>query len=139
MGHKTEEYCHSCSEAIYLFQGKWKTRILCAMREGPVRLGQLARAIPGASKKVLTENLRELQRAGLIVRQEYNEALRHVEYDFSKDVRQELHAMLDHLDAFGTSLRDTLRVRSGKPSSARLDGTPITVGEELPKRKRHLA
>jgi hypothetical protein len=35
-----------------LFQGKWKVQILCAMRSGPSRLGQLARIIPGASKKI---------------------------------------------------------------------------------------
>src|ERR1700678_3719044 len=33
-----------------LFQGKWKAQILCAMRSGPIRLGQLARVVPGASK-----------------------------------------------------------------------------------------
>jgi DNA-binding HxlR family transcriptional regulator len=34
-----------------LFQGKWKAQILCAIRSGPIRLGQLARIVPGASKK----------------------------------------------------------------------------------------
>jgi DNA-binding HxlR family transcriptional regulator len=34
-----------------LFQGKWKAQILCAMRSGPIRLSQLARIVPGASKK----------------------------------------------------------------------------------------
>ena len=31
------------------------------MKNGPVRLGQLTRIIPAASKKVLTENLREME------------------------------------------------------------------------------
>jgi hypothetical protein len=44
-----------------LFQGKWRVHILCAMRSGPVRLGQLARLIPGAPKKILTQNLRNLR------------------------------------------------------------------------------
>lgn len=35
-----------------LFQGKWKPQILCAMRSGPIPLGQLARIVPGASKKI---------------------------------------------------------------------------------------
>jgi hypothetical protein len=32
---------------VVLFQSKWRVQILCALRSGPVRLGQLARlALP---------------------------------------------------------------------------------------------
>lgn len=42
-----------------------KLHILCAIRNEPVRLGQLTRELPTASKKLLTENLRELHKLGL--------------------------------------------------------------------------
>lgn len=100
MGHTSENYCRSCTETVHLFQGKWKMHILCAIRTGPVRLGRLTRELPSASKKVLTENLRELEHAGLIVRRDFGEAVRHVEYDFAEGLRSEMQAMLDHLASF---------------------------------------
>jgi DNA-binding HxlR family transcriptional regulator len=39
-----------------LFQGKWKAKIPCAMRSGTIRLGQLARIVPGASKECSLRN-----------------------------------------------------------------------------------
>lgn len=55
-------YAHSASgAAAVLLQGKWRVEILCAMRSGPVRVGQLSRLIPGASKKMLAQNLRRLE------------------------------------------------------------------------------
>ena len=56
------------SHAIEQLRGKWKLRILWKMRTGPVRLGKLSRELYPASKKVLTESLRQLQSSGLIVR-----------------------------------------------------------------------
>jgi DNA-binding HxlR family transcriptional regulator len=106
MGHTSENYCRSCTETIRLLQGKWKIHILCAIREGPVRLGQLTREMPTASKKVLTENLRELERAGLIVRRDFGEVLRHVEYDFAKGFKPEMQSLLDHLASFSPAVKE---------------------------------
>ncbi len=45
-------YIHNASRsASVLFQGKWKLEILCAMRAGPVRVGQLSRLPPGNFKE----------------------------------------------------------------------------------------
>ncbi len=63
--------------AEVLFQGKWKLQILCAMRSGPVRLGQLARIVPGASKKMLTQNLRQLEADGIVVRKDMSDLVLH--------------------------------------------------------------
>ena len=104
MGYTVEEYCRSCTDTVHLVQGKWKMHIVCAIRFRPVRLGQLARELPTASKKVLTENLRELEDAGLIVRRDLGGSVPHVEYDFKDEVRPALHSMLDHLADFGSSL-----------------------------------
>jgi DNA-binding HxlR family transcriptional regulator len=45
MGHISGDYCRSCTETIHIVQGKWKINILCSMRSGPVRLGQLRREL----------------------------------------------------------------------------------------------
>lgn len=49
--------------------GKWRTRILWHLRSGPCRFAALQRAI-GASTKVLAQNLKALEEAGLITRTE---------------------------------------------------------------------
>jgi len=68
---------HSSFTTETLFQGKWKVRILCAMRSGPIRLGQLARLIPHASKKVLTQSLRDLEASGIVLRRDLSDVVLH--------------------------------------------------------------
>jgi DNA-binding HxlR family transcriptional regulator len=77
-----------------LFQGKWKVEILCAMRSGPVRLGQLARLIPGASKKMLTQNLRKLEADGIVVRRDLSDLVLHIEYDLNAQTREMVNDLL---------------------------------------------
>jgi DNA-binding HxlR family transcriptional regulator len=101
MSHTSEDYCRSCTDTVHLVQGKWKMQILCSIRSGPVRLGQLRRELRTASKKVLTENLRELEESGLVVRRDLGGSVRHVEYDFREERRPQIQAMLDHLADFG--------------------------------------
>lgn len=84
-----------------LLQGKWKLQILSVMCSGPVRLGQLARLIPGASKKVLTQNLRKLEADGIVVRTDFSNVVLHVEYDLSPDLRDSVCRLLNELDAWG--------------------------------------
>jgi DNA-binding HxlR family transcriptional regulator len=69
--------------AIALIQGKWKVGILSRLRVGPARLSQLRRTFPLASKKMLTQHLRELERDGLIARRDLSGRVRHVEYFLS--------------------------------------------------------
>jgi DNA-binding HxlR family transcriptional regulator len=47
---------------------KWASLILKELGKGPHRHGELSRSIAGASKKMLTQTLRELERDGLITR-----------------------------------------------------------------------
>jgi DNA-binding HxlR family transcriptional regulator len=101
MSHTSEEYCRSCTDTVHLVQGKWKIHILCSIRSGPVRVGQLRRELRTASKKVLTENLRELEDAGLVVRRDLGGSVPHVEYDFHEEMRSQIQSMLDHLADFG--------------------------------------
>lgn len=101
MSHTSEDYCRSCTDTVHLVQGKWNMQILCSIRSGPVRLGQLRRELRTASKKVLTENLRELEESGLVVRRDLGGSVRHVEYDFREERRPQIQAMLDHLADFG--------------------------------------
>ena len=77
------EVC-SAQIAVNLIQGKWKTRILSRLQHGPVRLGELRRLFPQASKKMLTQHLREMERDGLVVRMNFSGRVLHVEYSLSE-------------------------------------------------------
>ena len=69
--------------AMALIQGKWKIVILSQLQHGPLRLSQLRRMIPDASKKMLTQHLREMEEDGLVVRSDLRAKMRHVEYSLS--------------------------------------------------------
>ena len=49
--------------------GKWTGSILWHLKDGPVRFNDLARMIGGASKKMITERLRQLEAQGLVRRE----------------------------------------------------------------------
>ena len=93
--------------------GKWKICILNKLRVRSYRFGELTREIPDISKKVLTEQLRDLEGAKLIIRTEYDETPRRVEYSIS-DLGRSLEVVLkaseawamEYQGAVNTHLRD---------------------------------
>ncbi|HBK45210.1 MAG TPA: transcriptional regulator [Xanthomonadaceae bacterium] len=62
---------------------KWTTLILIALGEGPLRFGQLHRALPDISKRMLTQSLRDLERDGLLTRHVFPTKPPSVEYRLS--------------------------------------------------------
>ncbi|WP_298462781.1 helix-turn-helix domain-containing protein [uncultured Mitsuokella sp.] len=81
-----------------VIRGKWKLSILCHLGNGDLRTGELRRKMPGISQKVLTEQLRELEAANVVIRKVYNEVPPRVEYSLSprgKSLRRILLAMSD--------------------------------------------
>jgi DNA-binding HxlR family transcriptional regulator len=71
---------------ISLLQGKWKLRILSQLQHGPMRLSQLRKLFPGASKKMLTQHLREMVEDGIVVRSDLSGRRRHVEYSLENSL-----------------------------------------------------
>lgn len=59
---------------------KWSAGVVAALAAGVRRPGQLERYIPGISTKILNERLRKLCTYALVMRTEYPERLRRVEY-----------------------------------------------------------
>jgi DNA-binding HxlR family transcriptional regulator len=75
--------------AVDKIGGRWKPIILFYLSNGNKRFGKLAAIVPMISKKVLSQQLKELADDGLIVRQQFDEVPLRVEYsltDFGKSV-----------------------------------------------------
>ncbi|CAJ1225965.1 MULTISPECIES: winged helix-turn-helix transcriptional regulator [Levilactobacillus] len=68
---------------IDVIGGKWKPVILCHLRHQTMRTGELSRAIPQISQKMLTQQLRELEHDGIITRQVFKQVPPKVEYALS--------------------------------------------------------
>jgi DNA-binding HxlR family transcriptional regulator len=67
-------------EVLARVAGKWSISILLAASRGPIRFTELERIIPGISRRMLTLNLRNLERDGLLVRTVYPTVPPKVEY-----------------------------------------------------------
>src|SRR3977135_1833132 len=63
-----------------VIDGKWKPMIVNALKAKPLRFGQLLRALPEASRKVATAQLRELELEGIISRTAFGNRWERVEY-----------------------------------------------------------
>lgn len=66
--------------ALAVMGGKWKPMILYHLQHGPRRFGELRRLVEGISEKVLIQQLRDLQAAGVLVRHDYREVPPRVDY-----------------------------------------------------------
>ncbi len=66
--------------AIGVIEGRWKPMLFQRLAEGPCGFGALHRALPGVSRKVLTEQLRQMECDDLVVRREIGDRLGSVHY-----------------------------------------------------------
>ncbi|WP_246333172.1 winged helix-turn-helix transcriptional regulator [Aureimonas mangrovi] len=66
--------------ALAVMGGKWKPLILYHLGYGPRRFGDLKRAVAGISEKVLIQQLRDLESAGVLVRHDHKEVPPRVDY-----------------------------------------------------------
>ena len=72
------------NQALELLHGKWKVHLLFFMARGIHRHSRLLDCLPGASKKVMIDTLRALERDGLVVRRVFAEVPVRVEYSLTK-------------------------------------------------------
>src|ERR1700733_1992411 len=73
-------------EALEVLEGRWKILILFHLFSAPVlRFSELRRAMPGISQKMLIQQLRDLEKDGVVHRKVYAEVPPKVEYMLTKD------------------------------------------------------
>ncbi len=73
--------------------GKWKGTILWHLKDGPVRFNELSRMLEGASKKMITQRLKELEAAGLLMRTVLSTKPFAVCYEITDEGRSTLHIL----------------------------------------------
>lgn len=88
------------SATLRLIGGKYKALILWHLVPGEKRYGALARLIPQATPKMLTQQLRELEADGLLSRTVYPVVPPHVEYALTP-FGQSLKPVLDLMYTWG--------------------------------------
>jgi DNA-binding HxlR family transcriptional regulator len=64
--------------------GKWKPIILGLLIDGRIRFGRLTIYLPTISRKMLSQELKDLENDGLILRHSFNEKPPRVEYELSE-------------------------------------------------------
>ena len=69
---------------LELIGGRWKAPILYYLSKGTRRFGRIDATIAGISRKVLTEQLKELEKDGLIFREYYKGVPPRVEYSLTE-------------------------------------------------------
>jgi DNA-binding HxlR family transcriptional regulator len=78
-------YVSPIDAAIEIIGGKYKVAILYYIRESVLRFGELRRKMPLATKRMLTKQLRELERDGMIDRKVFRQVPPRVDYSLTKE------------------------------------------------------
>ena len=106
----------SVRAALDVIGGKWKPVITWYLLEGTKRFGELRKCIPDATQKMLTQQLRELERDNIIRRKIYHEVPPKVEYSLTPYGRT-LRPITDLMCSWGkTHMR---RRPAGRPGNDR--------------------
>ena len=81
---------------LQIIGGRWKVLIIRELLLGIRRFGELQRALPGITQKMLTQQLREMEQDGIVHREVYPEIPPKVEYSLTylgESLQPILHAM----------------------------------------------
>ena len=94
-----------------VFGGKWKSRILCVLSDGPLRYSVLRGEMVNVTDAALASALKELTADGLIARHQYEEIPPRVEYDLTEKGRSVI-PVLQHICKWAGIVQKDLPVTS---------------------------
>ena len=96
-----------------LIDGKWKGVVLYHLFEGTLRFNEIRRRLPNVTQRMLTNQLRELEADGLIIRKIYAQVPPRVEYSLSTRGRT-LKPVIKALKAWGDAHLGVSPIAPGK-------------------------
>ncbi|CDZ69901.1 Transcriptional regulator, HxlR family [Neorhizobium galegae bv. orientalis] len=72
-------------DALRVLEGKWKIVIICQLfaAKGPLRFSELEKRVEGVNQKMLIQQLKELEKDGIVTRTVYPQVPPKVEYALS--------------------------------------------------------
>ena len=92
---------------VSLVGSKWKLLILRNLSARPWRFNELQKSLDGISQKVLTSNLRELERDRIIYRKDYHTNPPKVEYGLT-ETGEAPRSLLDKMAEFGAYYKSSV-------------------------------
>lgn len=104
----SDSYGQACpiAAALDVVGDRWTLLILRDLAHAPLRFSDLQDVNPRLSPNVLTQRLRDLERAGLVVRRELPRPARAAVYALADGVRDVLLPILNAVGRFGAYLAD---------------------------------
>src|ERR687891_178138 len=85
-GHGYQQYC-GLARALDVVGDRWTLLIVRELRPGPRRFTDLVDGLPGISRKLLSERLRELEQEGIITRRDLPPPAARQVYELTEDGR----------------------------------------------------
>ena len=107
---------NAVADALYVIGGKWKLRIIVALKDGNKRFNEMQRLIEGISAKVLSTELKDLELNGFIHRNVFTGTPVVVEYELT-EYADTLGDVLQALSEWGTLHREKVRNSMKKKES----------------------
>lgn len=103
------KYIQGCdlSYAVCKIGGRWKLIILNKLKDGKLRFSELRNSISGITERMLTLQLRELEKESLVKRTVYAEVPPRVDYELT-DIARELIPIWKQLDEWGGKHREMM-------------------------------
>jgi DNA-binding HxlR family transcriptional regulator len=117
-------------DAVTVLCRRWRSDIVWHLRRGPLRYTALLSRLPAVAHKVLTDQLRALEREGVVARHVIRGGARHVEYRLT-ELGAALPPILDRLRAWGIAHAARQTALHGVRQSPR-QATPPATRETLP-------
>jgi DNA-binding HxlR family transcriptional regulator len=97
---RDKEYKCGIELTLAVIGGKWKAAILYHLAQQTMRFSELQRYFAGTTRKMLTQQLRELERDGLVHREVYPQVPPKVEY-WLTDKGRNIKPILDLMCEWG--------------------------------------
>lgn len=108
--HSCQQYC-ALARALDVAGDRWTLLIVRELVPGPRRFTDLLDGLPGVSRNLLTERLRDLDRDGIVARQDLPPPAARQVYDLANDGR-DLAAAAGPLIAWGARRMGTVSRRT---------------------------
>ncbi|UEQ77353.1 winged helix-turn-helix transcriptional regulator [Chryseobacterium arthrosphaerae] len=104
------QYIHECdlTYAVCKIGGRWKLLILDQLKDGKLRFSELKKSIKGITERMLTLQLRELEKEGLITRTVHAQVPPRVDYELT-EITRELIPLWSELSKWGGKHREMIQ------------------------------